>query len=223
MGCCSPKLNAAVGCSAVHQTQSMPCCYWPPLAWQAVELVRALQSSGLPLSQGEAAQLAAAVRDSHNAVEYRPFVSKLYGKLRVQQAAAGGCLQAAATPDGASTAKGPPAEAAPAVHGGPPTMPQFVAARQRRLQTQVALVLNQQPGALAAEAAEVAALPGAMPPAIPWHRPAAKPFSKRMFERQVGSAGRWAQGLGRRVLTSKPRITLHVLTRAALQPLAPAS
>jgi hypothetical protein len=53
-----------------------------------------------------------------------------------------------------------------------------VAARQRRLQTNVALALGQQPEATAREAAEVAAaLPGVP---LPWKVPAVKQFGKRM-------------------------------------------
>ncbi|KAL4436947.1 hypothetical protein ABPG75_004086 [Micractinium tetrahymenae] len=151
---------------------------------QAVELASALQRSGLPLSQGEVAQLVSSVRDSHNSVEYRQFVSKLYGKLHQQQATAGGCSPASTSPAGASAAAAVHAGVASAALAAPPMLPQFVAARQRRLQTNVALALNQQPEALAAEAAEVAALPAGLSPAIPWRLPATKPFSKRMFGRQ---------------------------------------
>lgn len=177
-----------------------------PLPRQAVELASALQRSGLLLSQGEVAQLVACVRDSHNSVEYRPFVSKLYSRLHAQQAAAGSCSPAGAPPAGGSALGGVPAGAASAAPAAPFVLPQFMAARQRRLQTHVALALNQQPEALAAEAAEVAALPGAMPPAIPWHLPATKPFSKRMFERQVGTVG--DHGAGPSACMHAPRACL---------------
>lgn len=163
-----------------------PTLHLHPHPWQAAELASALQRSGLPLSQCEVTQLVTSVRDAHNAVEYRPFVSRLYGKLHLQHAAAGSCQQAGAAPAGTSAAGTVAAGTAGAAPAAPPMLPQFVAARQRRLQTHVALALNQQPEALAAEAAEVAALPAAVASAIPWRMADSKPFSKRMFGRQVG-------------------------------------
>lgn len=119
------------------------------------------------------------VQDPHGSVEYRPFVSKLWGKL--QGAASASSSSAGAAADSCSGgAAGGAAPAAATLH-----MPQFVAARQRRLQTHVALALNQQPDSLAAEAAEVAQLPTA----LPWRLPATKPFSKKVFERPEEFAG----------------------------------
>ena len=125
-----------------------------------------LQRGGLGLSLSEVQHLTASVQDSHSCVEYRPFVSKLWGKLQAATAAAQG-----PAPGGGATGSAPAASS--------PTsqlLPQFIAARQRRLQTSVGVVLGQQPEALAREAAEVAGLPGYQP----WKEPALRAFGKRM-------------------------------------------
>jgi hypothetical protein len=130
---------------------------------QASELASALHRSGLGLSQAEARQLAASVQDSQSSVEYLPFVSKVWGKMQ-GQAGTGGEHSGGST----STSATPPKQQ----H----VMPQFIAARQRRLQTGVAVLLGQQPEALAWEAADVAALPGHQP----WKVREEKPYGKRM-------------------------------------------
>lgn len=151
-----------------------------PSAPQAGELAAALQQSRLGLSQGDVQHLVAAVGSS-GGVEYRPFVSKLWGQLQQQgavpaaptagpgQAVFAGSAQAGSQV--AATGGPVPAGAAAPVH-----LPQFVVARQRRLQTNVALALAQQPEATAREAAELAGLPGY----LPWKPKPAAQFGKRM-------------------------------------------
>ncbi|KAL4858189.1 hypothetical protein ACK3TF_001679 [Chlorella vulgaris] len=130
---------------------------------QASELASALHHSTLGLSQAEARQLAASVQDSQSSVDYLPFMSKVWGKMQGQAGTAGEL-------SGGSSST----SAIPPKHQH--VMPQFIAARQRRLQTGVAVSLGQQPEALAWEAADVAALPGHQP----WKVPEEKPYGKRM-------------------------------------------
>lgn len=160
---------------------------------QAGELAAALQQSRLGLSQGDVHHLVAAVRSPGGSVEYRPFVSKLWGQLQQQGAVPAAppagpgqavpATGARAAGQGGAAAGGPlPAGAAAPVH-----LPQFVVARQRRLQTNVALALAQQPEATAREAADLAALPGF----LPWKPKPQAQFGKRMaYERpaELGTA-----------------------------------
>ncbi|PRW34038.1 hypothetical protein C2E21_7385 [Chlorella sorokiniana] len=161
---------------------------------QAGELAAALQQSRLGLSQGDVQHLVAAVRSPGGSVEYRPFVSKLWGQLQQQgavpvapptgpgQVAPSGSVMAGGR--AGATSSPSPAEAAAAA---PVHLPQFVVARQRRLQTNVALALAQQPEATAREAAELAGLPGY----LPWKPKPEAQFGKRMaYERpaELGTA-----------------------------------
>lgn len=125
--------------------------------------------------------LVSAVRSPAGSVEYRPFVSKLWGQLQQHGAvpAAPTAGPGRAAPSGSTRAgsrgggsSGPVA----AGEAGQVHLPQFVVARQRRLQTNVALALAQQPAATAREAAELAGLPGY----LPWKQPPTAQFGKRM-------------------------------------------
>lgn len=117
--------------------------------------------------------LVAGVKDGQDSVEYKAVVSQLIGKL--QQHGVGGIR--------ANTVAGSLSTAAAAAAAAPPAhMPQFVAARQRRLQTNVGLALCQQPEATAREAAEVAALPGF----LPWKQAPTAQFGKRMAYEKKG-------------------------------------
>ena len=145
----------------------MPAGPWVLL--QVGEFASALQRAGLGLTPGEVQQLAVSMRDGHNSVEYRPFVSKLWGKLQGSADSSSGSGDSASSGGGEAAAGGTGGGSAAPQH-----MPQFVAARQRRLQTNVALALGQQPEATAREAAELAAaLPGVP---LPWKVPAVKQF-----------------------------------------------
>ena len=151
--------NACTGCRPAFAARRAPC---HP---QAGQLAAALQQSRLGLSSGDVQHLVAAVRDPAGGVDYKPFVAKLWGQLQQQGAvpAAPAAGAGQAPPQGSAPAGGWPAPAA-AVH-----LPQFVVARQRRLQTNVALALAQQPETTGREAAQLAALPGY----LPWKQPAA--------------------------------------------------
>ena len=187
--CCAP-LNCSRSPTQPMQTG---CCSSITLPPQAGELAAALQQSRLGLSQGDVHHLVTAVRSPGGSVEYRPFVSKLWGQLQQQGAVpavpAAGAGQAtpaagarAGSRGGAAAGVPAPAGAAAQVH-----LPQFVVARQRRLQTNVALALAQQPEATAREAAELAALPGF----LPWKPKPEAQFGKRMaYERpaELGTA-----------------------------------
>ncbi len=146
-----------------------------PFAPQAGELAAALQQSRLGLSQGDVQHLVAAVGTSGGSVEYRPFVSKLWGQLQQQ-----GAVPAAPSASSVQPVPGGSAQASSrgGAAGGPAPLhlPQFVVARQRRLQTNVALALAQQPEVTAREAAELAGLPGY----LPWKPKPTAQFGKRM-------------------------------------------
>ena len=135
----------------------------------------ALQQSRLGLQPQDVQGLVASVQDSHGSVEYRPFVAKLWGQLQKEGAVVGG-------PGGGGS---PAGGAAP-----PPHLPQFVRARQRRLQTHVALALCQQPEATAGEAEQVAQLPGYQP----WKQARAAQCGKRMTGAPRGELGRTPDG-----------------------------
>lgn len=149
---------------------------------QGRDFAAALQRGGLGLGPVDVAGLVAGVQDGLGAVDYRTVASKLWGKLQLgQAAAAGGSSGGAGSPCTRAAAPAAPA-AQPSLH-----LPQFVRARQRRLQTNVALALGQQPEALAREAAEVAALPGF----LPWKQAEAAQGKRTAYDRpaEFGGAG----------------------------------